>query len=110
KVFGEIFRTLKPNGHFSISDIVIDGELPDPIKSAAEMYAGCVSGAIRKDEYLGLIEKNGFKNVTLQKDRAITVPDDILRRYLDEEALSAFKTSGVGIHSLTVYAEKPATA
>lgn len=110
KVFGEIFRTLKPNGHFSISDIVIDSELPDPIKSAAEMYAGCVSGAIRKDEYLGLIEKNGFKNVTLQKDRAITVPDDILQRYLDEEALSAFKTSGVGIHSLTVYAEKPATA
>jgi len=110
KVFKEVFRTLKPGGHFSISDIVISGDLPGPIKSAAEMYAGCVAGAIQREEYLGLIASNGFSNVTVQKDRVISVPDDILRRYLDEEALSAFKTSGVGIHSLTVYAEKPATA
>src|SRR5665811_1420295 len=77
-VFKEIFRVLKPDGHFSISDIVLVGELPANIKNTAEMYAGCVAGAIQKDEYLQLIEANGFKNITIQKDKAIIIPDDIL--------------------------------
>src|SRR3954466_9176378 len=70
-VFGEIYRTLKPGGHFSISDIVLEGELPGQIKQAAEMYAGCVSGAIQKQVYLELIEGSGFKNITVQKDKSI---------------------------------------
>ena len=104
----EIYRVLKPGGHFSISDIVLMGELPADIKNAAEMYAGCVAGAIQKNEYLGLIESNGFKNITLQKEKVITVPDDILSNYLSEEQINEFKKSGTGIFSVTVYAEKPA--
>ena len=104
----EIYRVLKPGGHFSISDIVLMGELPADIKNAAEMYAGCVAGAIQKNEYLGLIEFNGFKNITLQKEKVITVPDDILSNYLSEEQINEFKKSGTGIFSVTVYAEKPA--
>lgn len=106
-VIKEIYRTLKPGGHFSISDIVLDGALPEEIRQAAEMYAGCVSGAIQKKAYLELIEKNGFTNITLQKDREIVVPDDILSQYLTSEQLTAFKNSGTGIRSVTVYAEKP---
>lgn len=107
-VFKEILRVLKPGGHFSISDIVLVGELPANIKNAAEMYAGCVAGAIQKDEYLKLIETNGFKNTTLQKEKAITIPDDILSNYLSSEEINSFKQSGTGIFSITVYAEKPA--
>jgi SAM-dependent methyltransferase len=66
-VFKEIFRVLKPGGHFSISDIVLEGELPYQIKEAAAMYSGCVAGAIQKQVYLELIETNGFINVTIQK-------------------------------------------
>jgi len=106
-VIKDIFRVLKPGGHFSISDIVLVGSLPKEIQSAAEMYAGCVAGAIQKNEYLALIKANGFINVTLQKEKAITVPDDILRQYLSTEQISTFKTSGTGIFSVTVYAEKP---
>lgn len=106
-VIKEIFRVLKPNGHFSISDIVLEGELPQEIKQAAEMYAGCVSGAIQKKEYLDLIEANGFKNITIQKDKAIILPDDILSQYLNEKQIAEFKASGLGIRSVTVYAEKP---
>lgn len=109
-VFKEIFRVLKPGGHFSISDIVLAGELPANIKNAAEMYAGCVAGAIQKNEYLQLIEANGFKNTTLQKEKAITIPDDILTNYLSEDQIASFKQSGTGIFSVTVYAEKPSTA
>lgn len=107
-VFKEIFRVLKPGGHFSISDIVLEGELPKEIREAAEMYAGCVAGAIQKQVYLELVECNGFTNITIQKDKAIIVPDDILRNYLSEEQLQAFRQSGTGIRSITVYAEKPA--
>jgi len=106
-VIKEIFRTLKPGGHFSISDIVLEGALPQEIKEAAEMYAGCVSGAIQKQVYLELIQSNGFENINIQKDKAITIPDDILSQYLSPEQLTTFKQSGTGIRSITVYAEKP---
>jgi SAM-dependent methyltransferase len=106
-VFKEILRVLKPGGHFNISDIVLVGELPANIKNAAEMYAGCVAGAIQKVEYLQMIEENGFKNITLQKEKVITIPDDILRNYLSAEQVKEFKNSGTGIFSITVFAEKP---
>lgn len=106
-VIKEIYRTLKPGGHFSISDIVLEGQLPREIKEAAEMYAGCVAGAIQKQVYLELIEANGFKNITIQKDKAIIIPDDILSNYLSKEQIAVLKQSGTGIRSITVYAEKP---
>lgn len=106
-VIKEIFRVLKPGGHFSISDIVLEGELPKEIKQAAEMYAGCVAGAIQKQEYLDLITANGFKNMIVQKDKVIVVPDDILSQYLSADQLEIFKNTGTGIRSITVYAEKP---
>ena len=106
-VFKEIYRVLKPGGHFSISDIVLSGALPRTLQQAAEMYAGCVSGAIQKDVYLELIKINGFENMTLQKEKPITIPDDILKNYLDEKELADFKTGQTGIFSITVFAEKP---
>lgn len=107
-VFKEIIRVLKPGGHFSISDIVLVGDLPSKIQQAAEMYAGCVSGAIQKQEYLDLIANNGFTNITIQKEKAIIVPDDILSGYLSQEEIATFRSAGTGIFSITVYAEKPA--
>lgn len=106
-VIKEIYRVLKPGGHFSISDIVLEGQLPKEIKEAAEMYAGCVAGAVQKQVYLELIEANGFTNITVQKDKAIIIPDDILSNYLSAEQVATFKQSGTGIRSITVYAEKP---
>src|SRR6476620_4592719 len=86
-VIKEIYRVLKPGGHFSISDIVLEGELPNEIKEAAEMYPGCLAGAIQKEVYLELINANGFTNITVQKDKPIIIPDDILRQYLSEDQL-----------------------
>lgn len=108
-VIKEIYRVLKPGGHFSISDIVLEGNLPEGIKAAAEMYSGCVSGAIQKNVYLELIRTNGFKNILIQKDKPIHLPDDILTQYLSKEDLEKFRQSGTGIKSITVYAEKTAT-
>ena len=109
-VFKEIYRVLKPGGHFSISDIVLEGHLPKEMQEAAEMYAGCVSGAIQKREYLDLVESTGFKHITIQKDKLIILPDDILSQYLSADQIREYKKSKTGIRSVTVYAEKPAIA
>ncbi len=106
-VLKDVFRILKPGAHFSISDIVLKGELPVNIKEAAEMYAGCVSGAMQKNEYLGLIETLGFEGMIVEKEKKIIVPDDILSQYLDTDQLNSFKEEGIGIYSITVFAQKP---
>lgn len=105
-VFREIFRVLKPKGHFSISDIVLVGELPEALRSDAEMYAGCVSGAVQKSDYLAEIAEAGFSNIAIQQEKAIHIPDDILARTLDPQQLEAFRVGETGIYSITVYAEK----
>ena len=108
KVISEIFRVLKPGGHFSISDIVLEGELPSKWKEVAELYAGCISGAIQKHVYLEIIESTGFKKITLQKDKAIIIPEEILVNYLTPEEIATYKKGNTKITSITVYAEKPA--
>lgn len=107
-VFREMMRVLRPGGHFSISDVVLSGELPEALRKDAEMYAGCISGAIQRETYLGTIVAAGFTNVTVQKQKPIHVPDDILTRYLNADQLASFRSGATGIYSITVYAEKKA--
>ncbi len=109
-VFKEIYRVLKPGGHFSISDIVLEGNLPEPIQQAAEMYAGCVSGAIQRSEYLDLIVNNGFAALTVQKQKPIEIPDDILNNYLSAEEIETYRNGDARIVSVTVFAQKPLEA
>ena len=105
--FLEICRVLKMGGHFCISDVVTRGELPAEIKNAAEMYAGCVAGAIDIKEYLGIIDEMGFINVEIKKEKSIDVPDEILSNYLSEKGIREYRESGTGIFSITVVGEKP---
>ena len=108
KVFSEIYRVLKPGAHFSISDIVLEGALPAKWRDVAEFYAGCVSGAVQKQVYLEMITDAGFKNISLQKEKEIIIPDDILGNYLSTEEIAEYKQGKTKITSITVYAEKPA--
>ena len=103
----EIHRVLKPGGHFSISDVVVEGSLPEGLRKDAEMYAGCVSGAIQKEVYLELIHTNRFENICIQKEKAINIPEDILKNYLNDKEINSFKNGSAGIFSLTVFARKP---
>jgi SAM-dependent methyltransferase len=106
RAYAEVYRVLKPGGHFSISDIVTVGELTPAVRDAAALYAGCVSGALQKEDYLAAIERAGFKNIQVQKERLIELPDELLLQYLPAKELSAFRTSGSSIYSVNVYAEK----
>jgi arsenite methyltransferase len=107
KALTEVLRVLKPGGHFSISDVVLRGAIPEILRASAEMYAGCVSGALQESEYLGIIHDLGFEQVSVQKRKPIIVPDDILSRHLSAEEIAAYKASGTGIFSITVSATKP---
>ena len=106
KAFKEIFRVLNQNGSFCISDVVIVGQLPDSVIKDAELYAGCVAGAIQKDNYIKTIEKAGFSNIQIHKEKEIILPDEMLSNYLNEKELKSFKHSGTGIYSITVSGKK----
>ncbi len=106
KAFKEVHRVLKIGGHFSISDIVYSGTLPNGILEAAEMYAGCIAGASEKGAYLGIIKSVGFKNIQIKKERLIELPDDLLLKYVSAEDIAEFKKSNSGIYSITLYADK----
>ena len=107
QAFKEMFRVLRPGGHFSVSDVVLKGELPENLKNDAEMYAGCVSGAIQRDDYLNKLSAAGFSSVEVQKEKKVIIPDDILRLTLSEEELEKFKHDDIGIYSITVYGKRP---
>lgn len=107
KAFAETFRILKHGGHFSISDIVLKGKLPEGVKDAAVMYVGCVAGAQQMDEYIATIKNAGFVNVTIQKEREIHLPNDLLLQFITIDQLRDFKREKTGLYSVTVYANKP---
>ncbi len=106
KAFSEIYRILKPGGHFCVSDIVLKGELPVKLKRSAEMYAGCVAGAIQQDEYLKIISDTGFVNVEINKIKLTELPDDVLKDYLNESEIKFFREGKTGLFSITVSAYK----
>lgn len=106
RAFSEIHRALKTGGHFSISDIVLEGSLPESIANVAELYASCVSGALEKNTYLDIIKQAGFKNVSIVKERQYNLPDDLILQFVGPAELKKYRESGTKILSITVYAEK----
>ena len=106
KAFSEILRVLKPGAHFCVSDVVLIGDLPAGLRDSAAMYAGCVAGALQKEDYLGIIEKQGFTDISIHKERKIEVPEQVLAAFISENEMAAFKASGAGIYSITVSGRK----
>jgi len=106
KAFEETYRILKVGGHFSISDIVLQGELPQGLRNDAAMYAGCVSGALQKEEYLNIVRNAGFKNLIIQVEKHMDLEDAIYLKYFTGEEMKAFKESSKGIYTMTLNAEK----
>jgi arsenite methyltransferase len=107
RAFAEIMRVLKPGGHFCISDVVTKGDLPENLRKDAEMYAGCVAGAMNLQEYLRIIEKQAFEKITIHKKKVIEIPDQVLNTLLTGEEASDFRSGSTGIFSITISGVKP---
>lgn len=106
KAFAETYRILKKGGHFSVSDMVVKSNLPEGLRQDASQFAGCVATAIDVNEYLGFIEKAGFKNIQVQKSRKLDLPDEMLQKYFNAQEMAEFKSEEKGLFSINVYAEK----
>jgi ubiquinone/menaquinone biosynthesis C-methylase UbiE len=102
QAFQEMYRVLRQGGHFSISDIVIHGELPENLIKDASLYAGCITGALQEKDYLDGIRDAGFRDVRVVKRKQIELPEAMLTQYLNDEEIRQFKEGEVGIHSITV--------
>ncbi len=102
KAFSEIFRILKKEGHFCVSDIVIQGEMTEELQRSAEMYAGCVSGASKQDEYLQIIKEAGFNDIEIKKTKKIDLPEELLKEYLSADGIKEYKANLQGVFSITV--------
>lgn len=110
KAVREMHRVLKPGGHFSVSDIVLTGDLPSKLRAHAELYVGCIAGAMEKDSYLKLLKDTGFTNIRVQKEKGIEMPEAILAEHLPAHELEAFRKTRTEIQSVTVYGEKSGPA
>jgi len=106
KAFSEMYRVLKPEGHFCVSDVVIKGVLPEKLQKDAVMYVGCVSGASNVDNYLEIIHNQGFKDIVIHKEKVISIPVNVLENYLTKEEIESFTKVDTGIISITVSAKK----
>ena len=106
RAFTEIFRVLKPGGHFCISDIVSSQQLPAWLKGVAEAYAGCVAGAIPKEDYLELIKDTGFSEITVASESRIQVPAGLIASSLTSEQQNEALAKDLHVMSVTVTAKK----
>lgn len=97
KIFHEIYRVLKPGGHFCISDVVLTGELPADLKENVDLYTGCVAGAIQKEQYLELITGAGFSEIAIRKENEIVLPENVAEAH----------NGSFSILSITVTGKKP---
>ncbi|MCK4957536.1 MAG: arsenite methyltransferase [Candidatus Cloacimonetes bacterium] len=107
KAYKEVYRVLKSNGHFSISDVVLNGNLPKGILNATEMYAACVSGALKKNDYLEVIKDSGFENIEVLKQHEIFLPDELLLQFISNDELQTYRSNQSAILSITINGTKP---
>lgn len=107
RAFAEIFRVLKPGGHFCISDIVSSQALPEWVQGIADAYAGCVSGALPAAEYLELIREAGFVQVAVATEKRIDIPAELFASSLTREQQAEVVANNLHVMSVTVTAEKP---
>jgi arsenite methyltransferase len=74
-VLREAFRVLKPGGRFAVSDVVVRGEVPVAIRKNMELWIGCVAGALEEQEFVSLLEKSGFVDVSIEPTRYYKAED-----------------------------------
>jgi len=114
KVFAEAFRVLKPGGRAMISDIVLSGDLPESVAGSLAAYAGCIAGAIRKEEYLRLMEAAGFRDVHVVQENRFGIGDTEIDAYARSVAGNfnvppeAVREAAKSVFSVQVFGKKPA--
>ena len=111
-VFHEAFRVLKPGGRFTVSDIVTEGEMPEPLRASISAWVGCISGAIDQNDYLDKMRQTGFTDIAVQSRTAFGIEaldslDEETRAALCAEIDVSIIPSDAKIYSANIVAYKP---
>ena len=85
KVIQEAFRVLKPGGRFAVSDVVVDGDVPDEVRKNMELWVGCIAGALQVSEFRNLLTQAGFEDVDIEPTRTYDARD--AREFLEGAGL-----------------------
>jgi arsenite methyltransferase len=75
RVIDEAYRVLNPGGRFAVSDVVLRGDLPEPVLKSVGLWTGCVSGALHEDEYRTLLLAAGFTDASVEPTRVYSRED-----------------------------------
>ncbi len=106
RAFAEAYRALKPGGHLCVSDIVTRGDIPPALRRSAELYAGCVAGALDEADYLAGLQAAGFVDVDVRRRREIVIPDEAVAGVVPAAELAVLRSAGAGVWSVTVFGRK----
>jgi SAM-dependent methyltransferase len=90
KVLAEAFRVLKPGGRFAVSDVVVRGAVPAPIRKSVELWVGCVAGALEESEYRDKLTRAGFEEIEVEPWRI----------YKIEEAAAFLSSAGIDVETI----------
>lgn len=110
RAFREIHRVLRPGGRFCVSDIVATAELPLEIAQVAALYVSCIAGALPELRYLAVVLGAGFVDISVVERTPVHLDDEMLGPHLSQEAIRRFRSSGVGLASITLVAVRPHAA
>jgi ubiquinone/menaquinone biosynthesis C-methylase UbiE len=113
QVLREAFRVLKPGGRFAVSDVVVDGSVPDELRKSMELWVGCVAGALERQQYKRLLGAAGFEGVSLEPTRYYDVAemeDANSSSWLASQSISEQERLRHALYSAFVRATKPAAA
>lgn len=106
--FAEMYRVLRPGGRFCVSDIVHVGVLPDALREPAELYVGCIAGAMERSAYLEGLRDVGFGDVHVATEKHIDLPERLLHEYLSDGDVADVRQGEAGLQSITVVGRRPA--
>jgi SAM-dependent methyltransferase/catechol 2,3-dioxygenase-like lactoylglutathione lyase family enzyme len=95
RVFAEAFRVLRPGGHLAISDVVVAGELPEPVRRSAEAWTGCLAGVLEERDYATLLGRAGFQAIEIRPTRLYTAAD--ARRFFEVDGSLATELERQGL-------------
>jgi arsenite methyltransferase len=115
QVFSEAFRVLRPGGRLMVSDIVLSRELPESVAASLTAYAGCIAGAIRKEEYLRMIEEAGFRDVRIVTENRFEIPENEVDSYAKAIAgdlpvsPEAVREAAEAVVSVSLFGTRPAS-
>jgi 2-polyprenyl-3-methyl-5-hydroxy-6-metoxy-1,4-benzoquinol methylase len=111
RVLREAFRVLRPGGRFAVSDVVVQGQLPEDLRRQTELWVGCLAGALEEETYRGLLAAAGFQDVGLEVTRDYTAEDaGQVAGASGERALASVHEGGGRVVSAFVRARKPPAA